>query len=69
MKRVLLVLLLTSVYLISLAQTAKEYIALHPQKAWLSHAVYPVDMITSRAETPKGYTPFYVSHYGRHGSR
>lgn len=21
------------------------------------------------SETPKGYTPFYISHYGRHGSR
>ena len=70
MKRSLLVFLLSiSMYLISSAQTAREYIALHPQKAWLSHTVYPVDMIASRAETPKGYVPFYVSHYGRHGSR
>lgn len=51
------------------AQTAREFVSQYPEKAWVSHAVYPVDMIKERAETPKGYAPFYVSHYGRHGSR
>ena len=31
---------------------------------------YPVTKSTQpRAELPKGYTPFYISHIGRHGSR
>ena len=29
---------------------------------------YPVTK-TELAETPEGYEPFYISHYGRHGSR
>ena len=29
---------------------------------------YPVTK-TELAEAPAGYEPFYISHYGRHGSR
>ena len=29
---------------------------------------YPVTQ-TQLAEAPEGYEPFYISHYGRHGSR
>ena len=30
---------------------------------------YPIDKVQKTSETPEGYTPFYISHYGRHGSR
>ena len=30
---------------------------------------YPVPAETVSVEAPEGYTPFYISHYGRHGSR
>ena len=29
---------------------------------------YPVTE-TTLADAPEGYEPFYISHYGRHGSR
>lgn len=32
------------------------------------HAYPKVDVKEMR-QTPSGYTPFYISHYGRHGSR
>lgn len=30
---------------------------------------YPVSEIQAQTKAPKGYKPFYISHYGRHGSR
>ena len=30
---------------------------------------YPVSQRTIDPTPPVGYTPFYISHYGRHGSR
>lgn len=30
---------------------------------------YPVYSLQPQTQAPKGYKPFYISHYGRHGSR
>ena len=30
---------------------------------------YPVSHVLIHPDAPEGYTPFYISHYGRHGSR
>lgn len=30
---------------------------------------YPSEMVSDTTPAPKGYTPFYISHIGRHGSR
>lgn len=41
-----------------------------PEKAGGVYFAYPTEQISKTAsERPKGYTPFYISHYGRHGSR
>ncbi len=32
-------------------------------------SIGPIHLILHRKPAPKGYKPFYVSHYGRHGSR
>ena len=52
----------------ALAQTTRQEMAATPAKNGGVYYPYPV---TERIDTPapKGYTPFYVSHYGRHGSR
>lgn len=50
------------------AQTAKEEIFADLNKAGGVYYAYPVNTV-ERTETPKGYEPFYISHYGRHGSR
>jgi hypothetical protein len=52
------------------ALTPREEIEANPLKAGGIYLAYPADEISSVAsERPKGYTPFYLSHYGRHGSR
>ena len=34
-----------------------------------NHGVYPDKHLPQLTPAPEGYTPFYISHYGRHGSR
>ena len=50
------------------AQTAKELISENPLRAAGSlHRYEPLD--TNYTTPPAGYKPFYISHFGRHGSR
>lgn len=50
------------------AQTTREEVLSDLNRTGGVYYAYPV---TESANTPapKGYTPFYISHYGRHGSR
>lgn len=50
------------------AQSAKDEIFADLNKAGGVYYAYPVEESRNTAP-PKGYKPFYVSHYGRHGSR
>lgn len=58
--------LLTPLY--SLSQTSFEEISATPDKAAGLYYKYPVTE-SDNTKAPKGFKPFYVSHYGRHGSR
>lgn len=50
------------------AQTTKEEMTSDVRKTAGVYYAYPVpDAVQTKA--PKGYTPFYISHFGRHGSR
>jgi len=52
----------------SSAQTAFEELSQNPQKSGGVYYAYPGPTSTQTA-TPDGYEAFYISHYGRHGSR
>lgn len=71
MKRFLLSMLFAlCVASVSLAQTSREEIDAYPHIAMATHSVYAgAHFFKPIAEAPKGYKPFYISHYGRHGSR
>lgn len=49
-------------------QKARQEVADNPAKAGGVYYAYPVTE-SANTSAPKGYTPFYISHYGRHGSR
>ena len=50
------------------AQDYKAYLAANPDRvAAIQHAYEYIE--TELTPAPKGYKPFYISHYGRHGSR
>lgn len=52
----------------ALSQTAKEDIYSNVNRAGGGYLAYPVKT-SQNTPPPAGYVPFYVSHYGRHGSR
>ena len=67
-KKTLSLLIFSFSVLTSFAQTAKEEIYADILKSGSNHMAYQVPT-TPLTKAPKGYEPFYMSHYGRHGSR
>lgn len=51
------------------AQTTPGEIAQTPEKSAGVHYAYPAHEIKEQTPPPAGYEPFYISHFGRHGSR
>lgn len=68
MKKLLLLLVAVCAMAVANAQTMRESIAADPDLAAGIYTAYRVtDQVAPAA--PRGYKPFYISHYGRHGSR
>lgn len=51
------------------AQTTREEVYETIEKTGGVYYAYPAHEITPHTPVPKGYTPFYISHVSRHGSR
>ena len=68
MKRVLFAISAVIVAISATAQTAREKIFADPSYALGVYRLYPTEF-KEQTPVPKGYKPFYISHYGRHGSR
>ena len=70
MKKLFQILILCSVALTSWAQgsPALEQLKTDPRKAYGTDYPYSFERV-SLTKAPSGYKPFYISHYGRHGSR
>lgn len=66
------ILILTAALLLSaftsFAQTSREEVCANLNKAGGVYLAYP-EPVGRPTSAPKGYHPFYISHYGRHGSR
>lgn len=50
-------------------QSLEEQFAADPGKSGGVYYAYPGPKTSTISTPPKGYSPFYISHYGRHGSR
>lgn len=68
MKKSLILLSLFFASLSVVSQTTPEEVFATIEKAGGVYYAYPVTESLNTAP-PKGYEPFYISHYGRHGSR
>ena len=68
MKRILIFTAAIVVALTATGQTAREKIFADPSYALGVYRLYPTEF-KEQTPVPKGYKPFYISHYGRHGSR
>lgn len=70
MKRFLFILSALCIATVAFAQTSREEIDANPHLAISTHSVYAGQIYSKPiVKAPKGYEPFYISHYGRHGSR
>ena len=66
---ILLTVLTTFNCQLSTAQSVMDLIKQHPSYASCNYDVYPDSIKTKLTPSPAGKKPFYISHYGRHGSR
>ena len=70
MKKFITILLMMPLAVMAWAQSsaALDLLKTDPRRAYGTD--YPYSFTTKKlTKTPKGYKPFYISHYGRHGSR
>ena len=56
-------------FLPSQAQTVRDLIIQKPTYASCNYDTYPDSIPDNLTPSPQGKKPFYISHYGRHGSR
>lgn len=68
MKRIIMIGIFSLVACLALGQTTKEEMFSKLEKTGGVYYAYPTDF-APQTPAPKGYHPFYISHYGRHGSR
>ncbi len=68
MKRKTITLLFSILAIGVMAQTPREEIRENPNLAGINQYAYPLPT-KQLTPAPAGKTPFYISHYGRHGSR
>ena len=69
MKKILTIVMLAAT-LTAAAQSAREEILANKYLCGSNYLDYDRQLTTQPlTPAPKGYTPFYMSHYGRHGSR
>ena len=69
MKRVLTILVVCCSMLVARGQMVLDIIRQSPGYASCNYDVYPDSIPDKLTAAPKGKHPFYISHYGRHGSR
>ena len=68
MKNIALSSLLMVICFVSYGQGYREYLSENPDRVSGVHHCYEY-IEGSYTPAPKGYKPFYISHYGRHGAR
>ena len=69
MKTKFLISLMLLLSLGAAAQTSRKEMAREPGRTGSAYFAYPGPVQKALTPAPEGYEPFYISHYGRHGSR
>ncbi len=69
MRRFLHVFVLMLVGVITLIAGVREDFKANPKLSANNYQAYPVDGFPAITPAPAGYEPFFINHYGRHGSR
>ena len=69
MRRVLHVLALLLVGVLTLTAGVRDDLKANPKLSANNYQAYPVSGFPAITPAPVGYEPFFINHYGRHGSR
>ncbi|MBR5171448.1 MAG: histidine-type phosphatase [Muribaculaceae bacterium] len=69
MRRLFLLFGLTLVGVMSLVAGVREDFKANPKLSANNYQAYPVSGFPAITPAPEGYEPFFINHYGRHGSR
>ena len=69
MKKISYTLFLLLTFSSAYAQTVRDLIIQKPVYASCNYNTYPDSIPNDLTQSPEGKKPFYISHYGRHGSR
>ena len=71
MRKVFLCLILCVVSIGTMAQPeiAQQQLAANHNRSASNHYAYPTEALGKPSQAPAGYEPFFINHYGRHGSR
>ena len=69
MRRILSVFTLVLVGVIALTARVREDFKANPKLSANNYQAYPVSGFPAITAPPAGYEPFFINHYGRHGSR
>ena len=73
MRKVFIFLIMCVATLVAMAQPelAQQQLAANHNRSGSNHFAYPYpsEQLPQLTPAPKGYTPFFINHYGRHGSR
>jgi len=69
MRKIILTLVCAVLSAGAFAQTARQEILQEKTRSGSNYYAYPGPSDQKLMPAPKGYTPYYISHYGRHGSR
>ncbi len=69
MRRTAVITILACLAISCSAQVTFEEISRNPHLAGNNYCIYPDKEYHQYTEAPDGKRPFYISHYGRHGSR
>jgi len=69
MKRLLTIGALIVLTCMALQAAVREDFKANPKLSANNYQAYPVDGFPALTAAPAGYEPFFINHYGRHGSR
>ena len=69
MRRFLFIICLTLVGVMTLTAGVREDFKANPKLSANNYQAYPTSGFPAITVAPEGYEPFFINHYGRHGSR
>ena len=69
MRRFFIVFTVVLLGVMTLTAGVREDFKANPKRSANNYQAYPVDGFPAITPAPAGYEPFFINHYGRHGSR